>query len=180
MRTISLSNRQKRIAEIVRQDGPITGEHIAGRLNVTRAALRSDLAILVMGGILDARPKVGYYFTGKNTLGMLMEEISGILVRDLQSVPVAVSQDKSAYEAVVTMFLEDVGTVFVIDEAGLLVGVVSRKDLLKAAINNGSDLRETPVVRVMTPLSKLIVVKQEDSVASAAAKSLTTRSTVCR
>ena len=58
MRTISLSNRQKRIAEIVRQDGPITGEHIAERLNVTRAALRSDLAILVMGGILDARPKV--------------------------------------------------------------------------------------------------------------------------
>ena len=153
MRTISLSNRQKRIAEIVRQDGPITGEHIAERLNVTRAALRSDLAILVMGGILDARPKVGYYFTGKNTLGMLMEEISGILVRDLQSVPVAVNQDKSAYEAVVTMFLEDVGTVFVLDEAGLLVGVVSRKDLLKAAINNGSDLREIPVVMVMTPLS---------------------------
>lgn len=170
MRTISLSSRQKRIAEIVRQDGPITGEHIAERLNVTRAALRSDLAILVMGGILDARPKVGYYFTGKNTLGMLMEEISGILVRDLQSVPVAVNQNKSAYEAVVTMFLEDVGTVFVIDEEGLLVGVVSRKDLLKAAINNGSDLRETPVVMVMTPLSKLIVVKQDDSVASAARK----------
>ena len=68
MRTISLSTRQKRIAEIVRQDGPITGEHIAERLNVTRAALRSDLAILVMGGILDARPKVGYFYTGKNTV----------------------------------------------------------------------------------------------------------------
>lgn len=170
MRKISLSNRQKRIAEIVRQDGPITGEHIAERLSVTRAALRSDLAILVMSGILDARPKVGYYFTGKNTLGMLMEEISSILVGDLQSVPVAVSQDKSAYEAVVTMFLEDVGTVFVLDEKGFLVGVVSRKDLLKVAINNGSDLRELPVVMVMTPLSKLIVVEQEDSVASAARK----------
>ena len=51
MTIISLSNRQKQIAEIVRLDGPITGEHIAERLNVTRAALRSDLAILVMGGI---------------------------------------------------------------------------------------------------------------------------------
>ena len=153
MRTISLSTRQKRIAEIVRQDGPITGEHIAERLNVTRAALRSDLAILVMGGILDARPKVGYFYTGKNTLGMLMEEISGICVRDLQSVPVAVNHDKSAYEAVITMFLEDVGTVFVIDDAGLLAGVVSRKDLLKAAINNNYNLREVPVVMVMPPLS---------------------------
>ena len=164
MTIISLSNRQKQIAEIVRLDGPITGEHIAERLNVTRAALRSDLAILVMGGILDARPKVGYFYTGKNTLGMLMEEISAITVQDLQSVPVAISHDKSAYEAVVTMFLEDVGTVFVLDEKSLLTG---RKDLLKAAINN-SDLRDIPVVMVMTPLSKIIVAQPEESIATAA------------
>jgi CBS domain-containing protein len=164
---ITLSNRQKQIAEIVRLDGPITGENIAARLNVTRAALRSDLAILVMGGILDARPKVGYFYTGKNTLGMLMEEISAITVADLQSVPVAVSHEKSAYEAVVTMFLEDVGTVFVLDEHGFLAGVVSRKDLLKASINN-SDLREIPVIMVMTSISKIIVAHPEESAASAA------------
>ena len=120
-----------------------------------------------MGGILDARPKVGYFYTGKNTLGMLMEEISAITVADLQSVPVAISHDKSAYEAVVTMFLEDVGTVFVLDENALLTGVVSRKDLLKAAINN-SDLRDIPVVMVMTPISKIIVAQPEESIATAA------------
>lgn len=169
MSIIALSNRQKRIAEIVRLEGPITGEHIAERLNVTRAALRSDLAILIMGGILDARPKVGYYYTGKNTLGMLMEEISHICVKDLQSVPIAIGQDKSAYEAIVTMFLEDVGSVFILDESGLLSGVVSRKDLLKAAINN-ADLHSLPVVMVMTPLSKIIVVNEDESVASAARK----------
>ena len=169
MSIIALSTRQKRIAEIVRLDGPITGEHIAERLNVTRAALRSDLAILVMGGILDARPKVGYYYTGKNTLGMLMEEISGICVKDLQSVPIAIGQEKSAYEAIVTMFLEDVGSVFILDDAGLLAGVVSRKDLLKAAINN-ADLHGLPVVMVMTPLSKIVVVTEDESVAAAARK----------
>ncbi len=169
MSIIALSIRQKKIAEIVRLDGPITGEHIAERLNVTRAALRSDLAILVMGGILDARPKVGYYYTGKNTLGMLMEEISSICVKDLQSVPIAIGQEKSAYEAVVTMFLEDVGSVFILDDAGLLAGVVSRKDLLKAAINN-ADLNNLPVVMVMTPLSKIIVVTEDESVAAAARK----------
>ena len=169
MSIIALSNRQKRIAEIVRLEGPITGEHIAERLNVTRAALRSDLAILIMGGILDARPKVGYYYTGKNTIGMLMEEISNICVKDLQSVPIAIGQDKSAYEAIVTMFLEDVGSVFILDEAGLLSGVVSRKDLLKAAINN-ADLHNLPVVMVMTPLSKIVVVNEDESVASAARK----------
>lgn len=170
MSHISLSIRQKRIAEIVRQDGPITGEHIAERLNVTRAALRSDLAILVMSGILDARPKVGYYYTGKNTLGMLMEEISGICVRDIQSVPVGLHNDNSAYDAVVTMFLEDVGTVFVVGDNGTLLGVVSRKDLLKSAINKGADLQNIPIVMVMTPLSKLIVVKPEDSIAVAGRK----------
>lgn len=169
MSIIALSNRQKRIAEIVRLEGPITGEQIAQRLNVTRAALRSDLAILIMGGILDARPKVGYYYTGKNTLGMLMEEISNICVKDLQSVPIAIGNDKSAYEAIVTMFLEDVGSVFILDEAGLLAGVVSRKDLLKAAINN-ADLHSLPVVMVMTPLSKIIVANEDESVAAAARK----------
>ena len=76
---MNLSERQMKIAEMVRVDGPISGEQIASRLMVTRAALRSDLAILIMSGILDARPKVGYFYTGKNTLGMLMEEISNFL-----------------------------------------------------------------------------------------------------
>lgn len=168
MSPISLSNRQKRIAEIVRQDGPITGEHIAERLNVTRAALRSDLAILVMSGILDARPKVGYYFTGKNTLGLLLEEISGIIVRDIQSMPVVVNHDKSAYDVIVTMFLEDVGTVFITGDDGLLQGIVSRKDLLKVAMNTGTDLHSVPIVMVMTPLTKIVTVEPDDSVAVAA------------
>ena len=167
---IALSSRQKRIAEIVRLEGPITGEHIAERLNVTRAALRSDLAILVMGGILDARPKVGYFYTGKNTLGMLMEEISDISVSDLMSVPVAIGDDKSAYEAIITMFLEDVGSIFIVDSKGLLTGIVSRKDLLKAAINSNNELKTLPVVMVMTALSKLIVVEAEESAATAARK----------
>ena len=32
------------------------------------------------------------------------------------------------------MFLEDVGTLFVVDQNSFLVGVVSRKDLLRASI----------------------------------------------
>ena len=164
---MALSNRQKQIAEIVRLEGPITGEAIASKLNVTRAALRSDLAILVMGGILDARPKVGYYYTGKNTLGMLMEELSNIKCEALQSGPVAVGSDKSAYEAAVTMFVEDVGSVSILDDAGHLTGIVSRKDLLKAAINNNNNLHDVPVVMCMTPLSKIIVAFPEEPAAVA-------------
>ena len=66
------------------------------------------------------------------------------------------------------MFLEDVGTVFITSEEGLLVGVVSRKDLLKVAMNTGTDLHGLPIVMVMTTLTKLITVTPDDSVALAA------------
>jgi len=156
--TIALTPRQEKMAEIVRTNGPITGEQIAERLNVTRAALRPDLA----------RPKVGYFYVGKNSLSVLAEEIERLTVRDVQSLPVVVAPGSSAYDTVVTMFLEDVGTVFVAEQ-GILVGVVSRKDLLKVAIGN-SDLQKMPVKVLMTPMPKLVVTTPEESVLAAAKK----------
>lgn len=87
MSPIPLSERQRKIAEIVRQEGPVAGEAIARELGLSRAALRSDLAILTMSGILDARPRVGYFYTGKNTLGLLQEELSSITVEDIKASP---------------------------------------------------------------------------------------------
>ena len=165
---IPLSDRQQKIAEIVRRNGPVTGQQIARDLGLTRAALRSDLAILTMSGIQDARPHVGYFYTGKNTLGLLVEELSSILVKDIQSVPIVVASDKSAYDAVVTMFLEDIGTLFVVDENHFLTGVISRKDLLKAALNAGADLHDLPVAMVMTPLSKMVTAAPDEPAAAAA------------
>lgn len=72
---IELSKRQEKIIEIVKENGPITGEHIADKLNLTRATLRPDLAILTMAGFLDARPRVGYFYTGKSSTQLLSESI---------------------------------------------------------------------------------------------------------
>lgn len=154
---------------MVRTLGPITGEQIAERLNVTRAALRPDLAILVMSGMVEARPKVGYYYTGKNAMNIFVEKISRIKVQDVQSVPVVVTSGTSVYDAVVTMFLEDVGSVFVVEPGGILAGVVSRKDMLKVAMGGG-DLQKMPVKVVMTPMPKIIVTTPEESVLTAAKK----------
>ena len=115
---MNLTSRQKKISEIVRTDGPITGQNIADKLHLTRAALRSDLAILVMSGVINARPKVGYFYNGKNALGLLTEEVSDILVSDIQSPPVVIQNSKSAYEAIITLFVEDVGSIYVVDEQG--------------------------------------------------------------
>ena len=62
---MELNKRQTEILEIVKGNGPITGEQIAERLNLARATIRPDLAILTMAGYLDARPRVGYFFSGK-------------------------------------------------------------------------------------------------------------------
>ncbi len=53
---IEITARQEQIIQIVKNNSPITGERIAALLNVRRATLRPDLAVLTMAGLLDARP----------------------------------------------------------------------------------------------------------------------------
>ena len=166
---ILLTPRQERIIEMVKAGGPLTGEQLAERVGVSRAALRPDLPILIMSGVLDARPKVGYYYTGKGAFNMLTEEISRYRVRDIQSVPVVVSTTTSAYDTIVAMFLEDVGSIFVVEPGGILRGVVSRKDLLKAAMGS-RDLQKIPVKVLMTGMSKMIMTDPEEPVLAAAKK----------
>lgn len=165
---IQLSERQEKIIKIVKENQPITSEAIANKLNLTRATLRPDLAILTMSGILDARPKVGYFITGRTKLSYVSDTIKDILIKDVLSVPVVLDESTSLYDAIVFMFLEDVGSIYVTDK-GLLTGVVSRKDFLKSAIG-GSDLHQVPIGVIMTRMPNIIYVTQEDSVLSAAIK----------
>jgi len=161
VRNIELNKRQERILQIVKENGPITGEHIADRLNLTRATLRPDLAILTMAGYLDARPRVGYFFTGKSGDQLLSEKLQKILVSDYQSRPVVVNENVSVYDAIVTMFLEDVGTLFVVDDNSVLAGVLSRKDLLRASLGN-QELSSLPVNIIMTRMPNVTVCRKDD------------------
>ena len=67
--------------------------------------------------------------------------------------PVFVNADSNAYDAAVLLFTEDIGTIFVGDVDDVL-GVVSRKDLLKAAMGR-EDLAKVPISMVMTSRSKM-------------------------
>ncbi|MGD6804112.1 helix-turn-helix transcriptional regulator [Rossellomorea vietnamensis] len=158
---MELNKRQEHILQIVKDNGPITGEQIAERLNLTRATLRPDLAILTMAGYLDARPRVGYFYSGKTGTQLLTENLKKILVRNYQSIPVVVNENVSVYDAIVTMFLEDVGTLFVIDENTHLVGVLSRKDLLRASIGK-QELTSIPVNIIMTRMPNITTCGKED------------------
>ncbi|MCM3596266.1 helix-turn-helix transcriptional regulator [Metabacillus idriensis] len=161
MSIIELNKRQEHILQIVKDNGPITGEHIADQLNLTRATLRPDLAILTMAGYLEARPRVGYFYTGKTGAGLLSDKLKKLQVKDFQSIPVVVNENVSVYDAIVTMFLEDVGTLFVVDQGSILVGVLSRKDLLRASIGK-QELASIPVNIIMTRMPNITMCRRED------------------
>lgn len=118
-------------------------------MNLTRAALRADLTILVMAGMIDARPRVGYYYVGKSPWAEITEKLQNLKVQDVKSIPIVIKEEASVYDTIVTMFIEDVGTVFVVGEKGILKGVVSRKDLLKVTMGK-VDLQKMPVKVIMT------------------------------
>ncbi|RLP99973.1 transcriptional regulator [Geobacillus stearothermophilus] len=147
--------------QIVKDYGPITGESIAEKLNLTRATLRPDLAILTMAGYLEARPRVGYFYTGKTGTQLFADKIKKLKVENYQSIPVVVNENVSVYDAIVTMFLEDVGTLFVVDEESLLAGVLSRKDLLRASIGK-QELTAIPVNIIMTRMPNIAVCYKDD------------------
>ena len=165
---IQLSERQEKIIDIVKYNQPITSENIAKKLKLTRATLRPDLALLTMAGILDARPKVGYFYTGKTNFSFIAEQIKGIKVADRKSVPIIVDEETSIYDGIVTMFLEDTSTIFVTSN-GYLSGVVSRKDFLKSAIG-GLNLNKTPIAVIMTRMPNIIVTTLEENILDAAIK----------
>lgn len=157
---MKLSDRQEEIIRLVKEGQPITSEAIAEKLGVTRAALRADLAILTMIGTLDARPKVGYIYSNKSKNSFINEYINEIKVGDIMSKPSIVSEATTVYDAIVYLFLNDVGTLFVENE-GFLTGAVSRKDFLKIAIG-GTDIHKVPVGVIMTRMPNIVCGSAED------------------
>ena len=158
---MKLSPRQEEIIHLVKENQPITSESLAERLGVTRAALRADLAVLTMIGTLDARPKVGYVYLGKSSSGLVYQHISKIKVSEIMSKPTTVSEDTMVYDAIVFLFLNDVGTLF-IENNGVLTGAVSRKDFLKISIG-GTDIHKVPVGVIMTRMPNIICDDKDDN-----------------
>ena len=165
---MKLSIRQEKIIKLVKEKEPITSEGIAAELGVTRAALRADLAILTMLEVLDARPKVGYVYSKKLTNNQALNYISSIKVSEIMSKPAMVNEATMVYDAIVYLFLNDVGTVFV-ENNGFLVGAVSRKDFLKISIG-GTDIHKVPVGVIMTRMPNIICGSLEDNVYDLAEK----------
>ncbi|WMI53756.1 helix-turn-helix transcriptional regulator [Streptococcus agalactiae] len=166
---MQLNQRQERIIDIIKQFQPITGELIAEKLGVTRAALRSDLAVLSMLGIIDAKPKVGYFYLGQYHASIGTSHFEKMTVSEIMGIPLTVHQKDSVYDVIVHIFMEDAGCAFILDDDDFLCGVVSRKDLLKTSIGGG-DLSKMPIGMVMTRMPHVTTVLENESLFAVADK----------
>lgn len=153
---MDLTKRQQQIIDIVKNNEPITGNDIAERLDIAKSTIRSDLAVLTLTGILDGRPKVGYIYSGLPYQPMLHEVISSKKVEDIMSSPVIISVETSIHDAMTMLFMYDVGSIYISEgDNQELLGIVSRKDLLRSMATGQSN--ELAVAVVMTRMPNLIV-----------------------
>lgn len=163
---MNLSERQQKIIQIVKENEPISGDRIASQLGLTKPTLRNDLSLLTMTGILDARPRVGYIYSGQTIEPLLYEELFRLKVKKIMVPPVFIQQTTSVQDAITDLFIHDSGSLYVVDEQKDFVGLLSRKDLLRAAMNN-SQLQTIPVAMIMTRMPNIVTITEQERVIDA-------------
>ncbi len=86
------------------------------------------------------------------------------------SQPVVLRENTTVYDAICTIFLEDVSTLlFIINEDNDFVGVCSRKDLLRASMI-GAEYHKVPISVNMTRMPNVTYLEESELVIYAADK----------
>ena len=109
---------------------------------------------------------MGYVIQEK--LNVSAEKILKKRISEVMSVAVVIDEKESLHNAMVKFFLEDVGSLFVINDKGLS-GIISRKDLLKSAVGE-KDLNTVPVSMAMTRMPNVITIDENAYVPEAVNK----------
>ncbi|QAY68447.1 CBS domain-containing protein [Paenibacillus protaetiae] len=158
--------------DLVKKHAPVTGDQLAEHLGVSRPTLRSDLSLLVMLGMLDAKPKVGYFLGNVLDTGNRSARLfQSITVREVMGIPVNIPDKLSVHDAVITLFTENADTLLIVNDHKRFVGIVTPKDLLKITLGNSS-AAAIPISLVMTRYPNIVTVLPDDSVLSAIHKML--------
>ncbi|MGT2710853.1 helix-turn-helix transcriptional regulator [Streptococcus oriscaviae] len=165
---MKLNKRQESIIELVKSREPITGDDLAKQLSVGKSTIRNELAVLIMIGILEAKPNVGYYYN-ENYQAQQNYHFQEKEVKDVMGIPIVAKQTDGFSDVVTKLYIHDVGTIFIVDEDGYLVGIVSRKDLLKMALSNPI-IQNFSVALAMTRVPNIIYCKEEERVLDALKK----------
>ena len=156
---MDLTERQKKILTMLKEKSLLSGDEIAENLNVTKSALRTDFSILTTLKLITSKQNKGYSYNNKCTT---------IKVRDCMSPQNSIDIRTSVYDAIIHLFNYDLGTLVVVENEKL-VGIISRKDLLKATLNK-KNIEKTPVSMIMTRMPNIIHCFEDDNIIEAIEK----------
>ena len=155
---MELTERQKKILLMLKDKSLLSGDEIAQNLNVTKSALRTDFSILTGLKLITAKQNKGYIYN----------ECTVKKVRDYMSPQNSINVKTSVYDAIIHLFNFDLGTLIVVENEKL-VGIISRKDLLKAALN-GKNIEKIPVSMIMTRMPNIVHCFEDDNIIEAIEK----------
>ena len=156
---MDLTERQKKILIMLKEKSLLSGDEIAQNLNITKSALRTDFSILTTLKLITSKQNKGYSYNNKCTT---------IKVRDCMSPQNSIDIRTSVYDAIIHLFNFDLGTLIVVENEKL-VGIISRKDLLKAALN-GKNIERIPVSMIMTRMPNIVHCFEDDNIMEAIEK----------
>ena len=155
---MDLTERQKKILIMLKEKSLLSGDEIAQNLNVTKSALRTDFSILTGLKLITAKQNKGYIYN----------ECTIKRVRDCMSPQNSINVKTSVYDAIIHLFNFDLGTLIVVENEKL-VGIISRKDLLKAALNR-KNIEKIPVSIIMTRMPNIVHCFEDDNIMEAIEK----------
>ena len=156
---MDLTERQKKILIMLKEKSLLSGDEIAQNLNITKSALRTDFSILTTLKLIISKQNKGYSYNNKCTI---------IKVKDCMSPQNSIDIRTSVYDAIIHLFNYDLGTLVVVENEKL-VGIISRKDLLKATLNK-KNIEKTPVSMIMTRMPNIIHCFEDDNIIEAIEK----------
>ena len=156
---MDLTERQNKILIMLKEKSLLSGDEIAQNLNITKSALRTDFSILTTLKLITSKQNKGYSYNDKCTT---------IKVKDCMSPQNSIDIRTSVYDAIIHLFNYDLGTLVVVENEKL-VGIISRKDLLKATLNK-KNIEKTPVSMIMTRMPNIVHCFEDDNIIEAIEK----------
>lgn len=164
---MEITHRQEYILSILKEENSASLNFIENASKLTKEEILEDLKAL-SGLKLVREEDDRYYFHGAKYYSFFEQIIKNYPVSNVMSMPVVMEDTSSIYDAVVNIFLNNIGTLYV-SKNGYLSGVISRKDIIRSTVGE-IDPYITPINLIMTRMPNIIYAKEEDSIYSCVKK----------